>query len=109
MSLSSHADCAREVRYAGEFHIQKPRAGVSEKYRLVIDNNSGTFGPDPNVLPKLAQVLKLNFPGLEVETLAFADPQLASYRKQLEEEKASVIAQLKNSGGALLKDNSARV
>lgn len=100
---ATHADCAREVRYAGEFHIQ-----MSPKPRLVIDNNSGTYGPNPEILPKLVHVLKINFPGLEVEGLHFADPQLAAYKKQFDEEKATVVSRLKSSGG-LLRNASAGV
>ena len=40
-----HANCSREVVYAGEFLIRYGNEG----HQLVIDNNSGTYGPDKAV------------------------------------------------------------
>lgn len=58
-----HANCEENVRYAGEFHIQKKDDG---RYCLVVDNNSGTYSPDKNDLPTLAALFEKNFPGLDV-------------------------------------------
>jgi len=38
-----HACANEQVRYAGEFHIQKNE--TNGKYKIVIDNNSGTYAP----------------------------------------------------------------
>jgi len=48
----------RLVRYAGEFHIQENNG----KYKLVIDNNSGTYSPNKDLLPHLANVCPYNHP-----------------------------------------------
>jgi len=41
-----------------------------------LDNNSGTYSPDKNLLPKLVQLFQRNFPGLNVEAYDFGDPFL---------------------------------
>lgn len=83
---ATHSNVARQVVYAGEFFIRRdPIQGI---FSLVIDNNSGTYSPDLNLLPMLARLLETNFPGLKVEALDFKNPLLASYKKELEEERA---------------------
>jgi len=82
-----HSNCGEEVYYAGEFHIQKPPTGPA---RLVLDNNSGTYGPDKNDLQKLKALFQLNFPDLEVEALDFNDPKLAQYKKEMEEQNRKI-------------------
>lgn len=72
---AAHAACRREVTYSGEFHIQQTPNG----YKLVLDNNSGTYSPDKNDLPRLVQLFQYNFPGLEVEALNYSDPLLKRY------------------------------
>jgi len=74
---AAHAACSREVTYSGEFHIQQsPHTGG---YKLILDNNSGTYAPDKNDLPRLVQLFQANFPGLEVEALNYSDPTLKRY------------------------------
>lgn len=46
-----HSDVAYEVRYAGEFHIRPSK--ILNNYKLIIDNNSGTYGPDKKYLSLL--------------------------------------------------------
>lgn len=60
-----HSGAAEEVFYAGEFCIVEEKEG----YKLVIDNNSGTYAPHPDGLAKLQQLLQANFPGMKVETV----------------------------------------
>ncbi|KAG2499679.1 hypothetical protein HYH03_002614 [Edaphochlamys debaryana] len=47
-------------------------------WRLVVDNNSGTYAPPRELLPKVQQLFELNFPGLEVEVIDARDPRLAA-------------------------------
>jgi len=60
-----HACASEFVYFAGEFVII-PTA-VEGKFKLCIDNNSGTYAPKDVYLKKLKKLLELNFPGLEVE------------------------------------------
>eukprot|EP01124_Arcella_intermedia_P008219 TRINITY_DN1515_c0_g1_i4.p1 TRINITY_DN1515_c0_g1~~TRINITY_DN1515_c0_g1_i4.p1 ORF type:complete len:359 (-),score=71.40 TRINITY_DN1515_c0_g1_i4:51-1127(-) len=76
-----HACVAEEVRYAGEFHFQKNTDG---SFRLVIDNNSGTYAPNKDHLPRLQKLMQLNFPGLEVEVCDFHDEKLKTYKALLQ-------------------------
>jgi len=76
-----HACANEQVRYAGEFHIQKNE--TNGKYKIVIDNNSGTYAPSKEIFQKLKTLYELNFPGLEVEVLDFKDPQLNTYKETL--------------------------
>ena len=45
-------------------------------WELVIDNNSGTYGPDPMMLPALKACMEYNFPGFNIVALDFNDPAL---------------------------------
>ncbi|KAG8878267.1 hypothetical protein FRB97_002666 [Tulasnella sp. 331] len=84
-----HSDVAEEVRYSGEFHWRpvvdgywggfhetNPNDDGSVQWELVIDNNSGTYCPDKNMLPKLKSLIEYNFPGLKVAALDHGDPDL---------------------------------
>mmetsp|Transcript_24637 Transcript_24637/g.39025 ORF Transcript_24637/g.39025 Transcript_24637/m.39025 type:complete len:377 (-) Transcript_24637:7-1137(-) len=74
-----HANAAREVRFAGEFHVHPVAAG----HCFVIDNNSGTYAPDKALLPQVAEVLLRNFPSLNVEAYDREDPRLKAYTEHL--------------------------
>jgi hypothetical protein len=74
-----HACASETVWFAGEFVIVKKND--NGEYKLVIDNNSGTYAPVEKNLPKLKTLLTLNFPGLEVETLDYHSPQLKLYKE----------------------------
>ena len=76
-----HANAERVVRYAGEFHVQKTQSG----WKLVIDNNSGTYAPRKSDLPALRDLFRRNFPDMEVECLDFLDPQLAQYKEKIKQ------------------------
>lgn len=58
-----HANCDENVRYAGEFHVQKKSSG---RFVVWIDNNSGTYSPNDFDLPVVAGLFEKNFPGLRV-------------------------------------------
>jgi len=95
-----HSCCSETVRYSGEFH---PRpvypdgsgwASFSEEtkdheveWELVIDNNSGTYAPDKNLLPALKGLFEYNFPGLKVVAWDFKDneAELEASRKACRE------------------------
>lgn len=84
-----HSNCARAVRYSGEFH-PRPEGGWENfsdetpdeqvRWELVIDNNSGTYSPDPMMLPNLKELLEYNFPGFNIYAWDYNDPKLAASR-----------------------------
>ncbi|OAX35760.1 hypothetical protein K503DRAFT_696409 [Rhizopogon vinicolor AM-OR11-026] len=84
-----HSNCAESVVYSGEFH-PRPEGGWdtfsdetddgSVKWELVIDNNSGTYSPNPDLLVKVAQLVEFNFPGIKVVTLGQDNPDLKKSR-----------------------------
>ena len=65
-----HANCAKTVFYAGEFH-PRPIGGWDQydpnerrswnQWELVIDNNSGTYAPDSTLLENLKRIINLQF------------------------------------------------
>ena len=85
-----HSNCAQAVRYSGEFH-PRPEGGWENfddsipdnqvRWELVIDNNSGTYSPDPMLLPTLKELLEYNFPGFIIHAWDFNDPRLAPSRE----------------------------
>ena len=85
-----HANCAPAVRYSGEFH-PRPAGGWEHfsddtpdeavRWELVIDNNSGTYSPDPLMLPDLKELLEYNFPGFTIHAWDRNDPRLISSRE----------------------------
>lgn len=80
-----HSNCAESVRYGGEFH-PRPVGGwdnfTDEKtddsvgWEIVFDNNSGTYAPDEALLPKIKEIMELNFPGLNVVVHSHGDAAL---------------------------------
>lgn len=80
-----HSNCAKAVRYSGEFH-PRPAGGWARfsdaiedeevEWEVVIDNNSGTYSPDPALLPKVKEIVEVNFPGFRVVALRHDDPEL---------------------------------
>lgn len=85
-----HANCAEAVRYSGEFH-PRPEGGWENfsddipddqiKWELVLDNNSGTYAPDPMMLAELKELFEYNFPEFKIWTFDFNDPRLAQSRE----------------------------
>lgn len=81
--LSKHmlqSGAAFSVKYAGEFHIEKSLFG---KYKLVIDNNSGTYAPPKAELPKLKELFEVNFPGISIEAKDRDDEELKKARQEI--------------------------
>jgi len=79
--LSKHAvlsNCNTEVVYSGEFHIQGPNE--NGEFILVVDNNSGTYSPDPKALELVKELFLANFPDLTVVALDREDPKLEHYK-----------------------------
>ena len=84
-----HANCAEAVRYSGEFH-PRPENGwenfsddipdAEVKWEIVLDNNSGTYAPDPMMLAELKELFEYNFPEFKIHTFDFNDPRLAQSR-----------------------------
>eukprot|EP00644_Phytophthora_capsici_P011730 jgi/Phyca11/509839/fgenesh2_kg.PHYCAscaffold_50_\ len=75
-----HSGAQFNVKYAGEFHIEKSSSG---EFKLFIDNNSGTYAPPKEELPQLKALLETNFPGISVEALDRGSPELKEKRKEI--------------------------
>ncbi|VDC07237.1 unnamed protein product [Peniophora sp. CBMAI 1063] len=85
-----HANCSEKVYYSGEFH-PRPKGGWASfsddtpddqvEWELVIDNNSGTYSPDKEMLPALQACLSYNFPWFTVLALDHEDPALKESRE----------------------------
>ena len=56
-------------------------------YELVIDNDSGTYRPDANLLPVLQKYLEKNFPGLRILTKACDDDELKKIKEEQKKAK----------------------
>jgi len=74
-----HASCAEEVYYAGEFHVEDLGGG---KWKLVLDNNSGTYSPSKSVLSNLERLFSIHFPDIKVSAVDRDDAHLKEWRKQ---------------------------
>ncbi|KAI0261744.1 hypothetical protein BC834DRAFT_845407 [Gloeopeniophorella convolvens] len=89
-----HANCAERVRYSGEFH-PRPAGGwaafadstpdTNTRWELVIDNNSGTYSPNKELLPTLQALLEYNFPSFTIIALDHGDPALKESREACRE------------------------
>ncbi|KAI0309812.1 hypothetical protein OF83DRAFT_945849 [Amylostereum chailletii] len=89
-----HANCAEAVRYSGEFHprpeggwaaYSEERSDEETKWELVIDNNSGTYSPNKEDLPRLRELLEYNFPGFRIVALDHEDAELKESREACRE------------------------
>jgi hypothetical protein len=81
------ANACEHVRYAGEFH-PRPKYGwnrCDDEWELVFDNGSGTYSPDADLLINLKELLLFNFPGLNIVTYGYKDPQLKESIEKLKD------------------------
>ncbi|KAF9930214.1 hypothetical protein FBU30_000758 [Linnemannia zychae] len=86
-----HANRATEVMFSGEFRLFRDEAHHGD-WTLMIDNNSGTYSPRKEDLPKVKRLFESNFPGLTVIVLDHEDPVLKDIRaetKRIEAEEAA--------------------
>ncbi|KAJ2896632.1 C2 domain-containing protein [Zalerion maritima] len=61
----------------------------NKKYRLFIDNDSGTYRPDKSLLPILKGFLEEQFPGLNITVHDCGDEELKAMKKEQSEIKKS--------------------
>ncbi|KAJ3008089.1 hypothetical protein HKX48_008778 [Thoreauomyces humboldtii] len=71
-----HSSCSPTVVYAGTMRIEE--SDENGRKGLVLDNDSGTYAPrtDRGELERLEELLRWNFPGLQIEVRAFVPPGL---------------------------------
>ena len=110
-----HSDVAIYIAYSGEFFIRRlahpneptdapnqethPNADLAgeplhspppedpKNYELVIDNDSGTYRSQGDLLPKLKEFLNENFPGLHVVVKECTDKKLDRMKEKQRERK----------------------
>ncbi|KAL2144376.1 hypothetical protein VTI28DRAFT_9200 [Corynascus sepedonium] len=93
--------------------LEGPLAGPPppqpNRYRLTIDNDSGTYRPDASILPDLQAFLSRNFPGLDVVAMHCGDDRLKAMKtaqaeaKERERERGGVGGTGEGGGGGLLR------
>lgn len=66
---------------------ESPPPEAPENYELVIDNDSGTYRPKGDLLPKLKTFLNENFPGLHVVVKECTDDKLTKMKEGQRERK----------------------
>ncbi|KAF9365157.1 hypothetical protein BGX34_011213 [Mortierella sp. NVP85] len=89
-----HANRATEVMFSGEFRFFQD-ANNHNDWTLMIDNNSGTYSPKKEDLPKVKKLFELNFPDLVVVALDHDDPRLKEIRAETKQVEAVVAQQQK--------------
>jgi len=80
-----HANVATSVNCAGEFHFQPD----GDSYKLILDNNSGTYAPTMEHLDCLKNTLQRNFPGLIVDICDYKSQKLHDYMDALNGKKSN--------------------
>ncbi|KAG0239411.1 hypothetical protein BGW41_007675 [Actinomortierella wolfii] len=87
-----HANRATEVMYSGEFRLYRD-AQYSNAWTLLIDNNSGTYAPRKEDLPKVKELFERNFPDLRVVVMDHEDPYLKEIRERTKRVEAQIAAE----------------
>jgi hypothetical protein len=95
-----HSDVSIYIACSGEFLVRNRQSAHTheaesasgsidpDNYELIIDNDSGTYRPNGELLPKLKEYLLFNFPGLHVRTLdCNKDGELEKQLKKEQREK----------------------
>lgn len=75
-----HSGAAFSVLYAGEFRVDDHLFGEP---KLVIDNDSGTYAPPKEDLPRLVALMENNFPGMAVEAVDRENQESQRIRKEI--------------------------
>jgi hypothetical protein len=85
-----HANAMSAVRYSGEFHL-RPKGGwanfrdsmrdMDVEWEFIIDNSSGTYAPDKELLGNVRKLMMENFPGVVVFALDRMDAALEPSKK----------------------------
>ncbi|KAF9583801.1 hypothetical protein BGW38_008484, partial [Lunasporangiospora selenospora] len=116
-----HANRAPEVMYSGEFRLfvedcigcgddgsDNESAGENEgqperrpQWTLLIDNNSGTYGPKKENLYQVKKLFEQNFPDLIVKAVDREDPYLTAIKEEAKrmEEEMAIVSMLKTGMG----------
>ncbi|KAF9134402.1 hypothetical protein BGW39_007154 [Mortierella sp. 14UC] len=89
-----HANRATEVLFSGEFRLFRDEHNHGD-WTLMIDNNSGTYSPRKEDLPKVKKLFETNFPGLTVIVLDHEDPVLKEIRAETKRIEAETAARQK--------------
>ncbi|KAF9896396.1 hypothetical protein BX616_007540, partial [Lobosporangium transversale] len=87
-----HANRATEVMYSGEFRLFRD-PDHNDDWTLLIDNNSGTYGPKKEELWKVQRVFELNFPDLVVRAVDREDPYLLEIKEATKQAEAMQASQ----------------
>lgn len=88
-----HANRATEVMYSGEFRLFQDTH--NQDWTLMIDNNSGTYSPKKENLPRVQEIFQRNFPDLVVIGLDHEDERLKEIRAATRQMETAVAAQQK--------------
>ena len=85
------------------------RSRDPRNFVLIIDNDSGTYRPDPSVLPSLQVYLERNLPGLKVKAMAYDDERLRKWKEDQKPKKrvtnVKKIVQESNNESSSDEDN----
>lgn len=88
-----HANRATEVMFSGEFRLFQD--SHHQDWTLMIDNNSGTYSPKKEDLPKLKEIFQRNFLDLVVIGLDHEDDRLKEIRAATKQMEAALAEQQK--------------